>query len=166
MDGGAWKAAIHGVAEGRTRLSDFTFTFHFHALEKEMATHSSVLAWRIPGTGEPSGLPSMGSHRVGHDWSDLAAAAVGWWSFHTWTQDPSTQIWECLVPWYFVSAKAQLEAWPSLYCVRGCDGGDGELGRQARSLYQNAGCLRAAGFSHFPLHWQVFTAYFFNWPTI
>ena len=76
MDGGAWKAAVHGVAEGRTRLSDFTFTFHFHALGKEMATHSSVPAWRIPGTGEPGGLPSMGSHRVGHDWSDLAAAAV------------------------------------------------------------------------------------------
>ena len=73
MDGGAWKAAVHGVIEGRTRLSDFTFTFHFHALEKEMATHSGVLAWRIPGTGEPDGLPSMGSHRVGHDWSDLAA---------------------------------------------------------------------------------------------
>ena len=67
MDGGAWKAAVHGVAEGRTRLSDFTFTFHFHALEKEMATHSSVLAWRIPGMGEPGGLPSMGSHIVGHD---------------------------------------------------------------------------------------------------
>ena len=67
MDGGAWKAAVHGVAEGRTRLSDFTFTFHLHALEKEMATHSSVLAWRIPETGEPGGLPSMGSHRVGHD---------------------------------------------------------------------------------------------------
>ena len=67
MDGGAWKAAVHGVAEGQTRLSDFTFTFHFHALEKEMATHSSVLAWRISGTGEPSGLPFMGSHRVGHD---------------------------------------------------------------------------------------------------
>jgi len=67
MDGGAWRAAVHGLAEGRTRLSDFTFTFHFHALEKEMATHSSVLAWRIPGTGEPGGLPSMGSHRVGHD---------------------------------------------------------------------------------------------------
>ena len=61
MDGGAWKAAVHGVAEGRTRLSDFTFTFYFHALEKEMATHSSVLAWRIPGTGEPGGLPFMGS---------------------------------------------------------------------------------------------------------
>ena len=67
MDGGAWYAAVHGVAEGQTRLSDFTLTFHFHALEKEMATHSSVLAWRIPGTGEPGGLPSLGSHRVGHD---------------------------------------------------------------------------------------------------
>ena len=76
MDGGAWKAAVHGVAEGRTQLSDFTFTFHFHALEKEMATHSSVLAWRIPGTGEPGGLPSMGSHRVRHDWSDLAVAVA------------------------------------------------------------------------------------------
>ena len=75
MDGGAWKAAVHGVAEDWTRLSDFTFTFHFHALEKEMATHSSVLAWRIPGMGEPDGLPSMGLHRVRHDWSDLAAAA-------------------------------------------------------------------------------------------
>ena len=76
MDGGAWKAAVHGVAKSLTQLSDFTFTFHFHALEKEMATHSKVLAWRIPGTGEPGGLPSMGSHRVGHDWSDLAAAAA------------------------------------------------------------------------------------------
>ena len=67
MDGGAWKAAVHGVAEGRTRLSDITFTSHSHALEKEMATHSSVLGWRIPGTGEPGGLLSMGSHRVRHD---------------------------------------------------------------------------------------------------
>ena len=67
MDGGAWWAAVHGVARSRTRLSDFTLFFHFHALEKEMATHSSVLAWRIPGTGESGGLPSMGSHRVGHD---------------------------------------------------------------------------------------------------
>ena len=67
MDGGAWWAAVHGVAKSWTRLSDLTFTFHFHALEKEVATHSSVLAWRIPETGEPVGLPSMGSHRVGHD---------------------------------------------------------------------------------------------------
>ena len=74
MDGGSWKAAVHGVAEGQTWLSDFRFTFHFHALEKERATHSSVLAWRIPGMGEPAGLPSMGLHRVGHDWSDLAVA--------------------------------------------------------------------------------------------
>ena len=75
MDGGAWWAAVHGVTSSRTWLSDFTFTFHVHALEEEMATHSSVLAWRIPGTGEPGGLPSMGLHRVGHDWNDLAAAA-------------------------------------------------------------------------------------------
>ena len=75
LDGGAWWAAVHGVTKSQTRLSNFTFTFHFHVLEKEMATHSSVLAWRIPGTGEPGGLPSMGSHRVGHNWSDLAAAS-------------------------------------------------------------------------------------------
>ena len=75
MDGGTWWAAVHGVAKSQTWMSDFTFTFHFHALEKKMATHSSVLAWRIPGMGEPGGLPSMGSHRVRHNWSDLAAAA-------------------------------------------------------------------------------------------
>ena len=81
MDGGAWWAAVQGIAESWTRLGDFTFTFHFHALEKEMATHSSALAWRIPGMGKPGELPSLGSHRVGHD---LAAAAayfpgdVGW----------------------------------------------------------------------------------------
>ena len=67
MDGGAWWAAVHEVAKSQTQLSELTLTFHFRALEKEMATHSSVLAWRIPGTGEPGGLPSMGSHRVGHD---------------------------------------------------------------------------------------------------
>ena len=76
----AWKIPwveepVHGFAKSQTWLSDFVFTLHFHALKKEMATHSSVLAWRIPGTGEPGGLLSMGSHRVGHDWSDLAAAA-------------------------------------------------------------------------------------------
>ena len=67
MDGGAWYVAVHGVTKSGTRLNDFTFPFHFHALEKEMAIHSSVLAWRIPGTTGPGGLPSMGSHRVGHD---------------------------------------------------------------------------------------------------
>ena len=76
MDEGVWWAAAHGVTKRWTRLSNFTFTFHFHALEKEMATHSSVLAWRIPGTGEPGGRLSLGSHRVGHDWSDAAAAAA------------------------------------------------------------------------------------------
>ena len=86
MDGGAWKAAVHGFAKSWTWLSDFTFTFHFHALEKEMATHSSVLAWRILGTAEPGRLLSTGLHRVGHDWSDLAAAAA------------SPGIWE---RWYF-----------------------------------------------------------------
>ena len=82
MDWGAWWAAVHGVTRSQTRLSDFTFTFHFHALEKEMAAQSSVLAWRIPGTGEPGGLPSMGLHRVGHDWSDIAAAAADY--FNDW----------------------------------------------------------------------------------
>ena len=75
MDRGAWRAAVHGVARSQRRLSDFAFTFHFHALEKELAAHYSVLAWRIPGTGEPGGLSSMGSHRVRHDWSDSAVAA-------------------------------------------------------------------------------------------
>ena len=82
MDGRAWWTTIHGVTKSRTGLRNFTFTFHSHALEKEMATHSSVFAWRIPGTREPGGLPSMGSQRVGHDWSDLAAAAsIIWYLF-------------------------------------------------------------------------------------
>ena len=93
MDGGAWWTAVHGVTKSQTGLSYFTFTFHFHALEKEMATHSSVPAWRIPGMAEPGGLPSMGSHRVGHDWSDLAAAAAACYTvgacwlfvFYVWT---------------------------------------------------------------------------------
>ena len=78
MDGGAWWAAVHGVAKSQTWLSDLTFTFHFRALEKEMATHSSVLAWRIPGMVEPGGLTSTGLHRVRHDWRDLTAAAEEW----------------------------------------------------------------------------------------
>ena len=92
MDGGAWRAAVHRVAKSRTRVSDFTFTFHFHALEKEIATHSSVLAWRIPGTVEPGRLPSMGSHRIGYDWSDLAASAAAPYSglLHLLTPLPSS----------------------------------------------------------------------------
>ena len=104
MDGGAWWAVVHGVARSWTRLSDCTFNFHFHALEKEMATHSNVLAWRIPGKREPGGLPSMGSHRVGHNWSDLAAAAAratwGWklevWWSHSGHRGHAEQ--QCLVP--------------------------------------------------------------------
>jgi len=76
MDGGTWQASVHGVSKSQARLNYFTFTFHFHVLEKEIATHSSILAWRIPGTVEPGGLHSLGSDRVGHDWSDLEAAAA------------------------------------------------------------------------------------------
>ena len=106
MDGGAWWAAVHGVAGSRTQLSDLTFTFHFHALEKEMATHSSVLAWRTPGMGEPGGLPSMGSHRVGHDWSNLAAAAALYLNFYllrilnNWYH----------IKWYQLSLSTKVEA--------------------------------------------------------
>ena len=81
MDWGVWWAVVHGVAKSWTWLNDFTFTFHFHALEKEMATHSSVLAWRIPGTGEPGGLPSMGSHRVRHDWRNSSSSSSLWFTF-------------------------------------------------------------------------------------
>ena len=97
MDEGAWWAAVHGVAKSRTRLSDFTFTFHFPALEKEMATHTSVLAWRIPGMGEPRGLTSLGSHRVGHDWSDLAAVAADITMYKWLEHQPLTL--EFLRPW-------------------------------------------------------------------
>ena len=106
MDGRAWWAAVHGVAKSRTRLSDFTFTFHFHTLEKEMATHSSVPAWRIPGTGEPGGLPSMGSHRVGHDWSDAAAAVAA----------------HCIPNFWFREKRVWLQrhlCWGRQFCRRG-----------------------------------------------
>ena len=94
MDGGAWWAAVHGVARSQTWLSNFTLTFHFYALEEEMATHSSVLAWRISWTEEPGGLLSMGSHRVGHDWSDLAAVAAAAYNlpFPSWASLPLLSI--------------------------------------------------------------------------
>ena len=91
MDGGAWWAAAHGVAKSWTRPRDFTFTFHFHAFEKKKATHSSVLAWRIPGTGEPGALPSMGSHRVGHDWSDLVVVVDKWFIQTAWKEQTKTE---------------------------------------------------------------------------
>ena len=93
MDRGAWWAAVHGVMKSQTRLSDFPFTLHFHALEKEMATHSSVLAWRIPRLGDPGGLPSMGSHRVGHDCDLVAAAAVVAAACMRQNQDTNTGCW-------------------------------------------------------------------------
>ena len=115
-NGGAWWAAVYGVTQSRTRLSDFTLTFHFHALEKEMATHSSILAWRIPGMVEPGGLPSMGSHRVGHYWSDSAAAAAATSIYthkHSYVLGWEAQLTECLkqkirnTPWCVL----QVECW-------------------------------------------------------
>ena len=111
MDGGAWWAAVHGVAKSRTRLSHFTFTFHFHALEKEMATHSSVLAWRISGPVEPGGLPSKGSHRVGHDWSNLAAAAASLqWVTPDWSKSMTFSL-QWLASSYHMTAP---------FCPMGC----------------------------------------------
>ena len=109
MDGRAWWTAVHGFAKSWTWLSDFTFTFHFHALEKELATHSSVLAWRIPGTGEPGGLPSMGLHRVGHDWSDLAAAAAAF-----------EHIEGLDMKWQYSSAPEEVQEGLSLLDKQGC----------------------------------------------
>ena len=104
-----WVEEPGRLQSSRTRLSDFTFTFHLHALEKEMATHSSVLAWRIPGTGEPGRLPSVGSHRVGHDWSGLAAAAAaaGWTQRHTPSECEASQyppyIKLCLTSYFWLT---------------------------------------------------------------
>ena len=118
MDGGAWKAAVHRFTMSRTqRLSDFTFTFHFHALEKEMATHSSVLAWRIPGTGKPGGLPSMGSHRVGHYWSDLAAAAAASKQVIHITQAQAS----CTYPWLLLPVFNQ-GTWEQMDDMLSCQG--------------------------------------------
>ena len=123
MNRGVWQATVHGVAESRTRLSDFTFAFYFHALEKEMATHSSVLAWRIPGTGQPGGLPSLGSHRVGHDWSDLAAATerLPLHLFTSWDTREAPQWWVhllirivCTAP--RVNPKVNCGLWVKIMC--------------------------------------------------
>ena len=116
MDRGAWWAAVPRITKSQTRLSDSTFTFHFHASEKEMATHSRVLAWRIPGTGEPGGLPSVGSWRVRHDWSDLAAAAARqetkqWWRWRKWTE------------WRF--GRKNLQAWCRIECGARIGWGEG-----------------------------------------
>ena len=116
MDGGAWWAAVHGVAKSRTRLSDFTFTFHLHALEKEMATHSSVLAWRIPGTGEPGGLPSMASHRVGHNKRLSSSSSSCRSSEITWVE---SVINTAVIPQTIAAAKS-LQSCPTL-----CDPRDG-----------------------------------------
>ena len=112
IDGGAWWAAVHGVAKSQTWLSNFTFTFHFHALEKEMTIHSSVLAWRIPGTGEPGELPSMGSRGVGHDWSDLAAAAAAQYIMTT-----SVVTYRC-EGWTIKKAECQRTNTFELWCCR------------------------------------------------
>ena len=111
VDGGAWWAAVHGVTKSRTRLSNFTFAFHFHALEKEMATHSSVLAWRIPGTGEPHGLLSMGSHRVRHDWSDLAAVAAG----SVWSKTAVVWVLKIILSWFSGSSPEKVACSQSWY---------------------------------------------------
>ena len=161
MDGGACWAAVHGVDKSRTWLSDFTFTFHFHALEKELATHSSVLAWRIPGMGEPGGLLSMGLHRVGHDWSNLAAAAAGeeeeevyqisldpqfslcsrsrgqrgrWRRNATWLMPPKSRRWWSAT---FLSATSQLRWWTSGCPLR--SGLSSTLLNQTLSRYQGWG---------------------------
>ena len=112
-----------GVPRSLTLLSDFTFTFHFHALEREMATHSSVLAWRIPGTGEPGGLPSMGSHRVWHDWSDLAAATAVFISIFMinelmsklYLRDSYDVIMKCKQFTYFLCVKSTITSWALVY---------------------------------------------------
>ena len=116
MDSGAWWTTVHGVAKSRTRLSNFTFTLHFHALEKEMATHSSVLVWRIPGAGEPGGLLSMEPHRVGHDWSNLAAAAAGLPVHHQlpeFTQTHVHQVGDAIQPSHPLSSPSPLAPHPS-----------------------------------------------------
>ena len=124
MDRGAWRAAVHGVAKSQTWLSDFTFTFHFHALEKEMATHSSVLAWRIQWMEKPGGLQSMGSHRVRHDWSDLVVVVVVIYILYVYSWDFYVTLFHiycplspCLCPFFpfiFVGCVSVTQACPTL----------------------------------------------------
>ena len=118
VDGGAWWAAVREVAKSRTWLSDFTFTFHFHALEKEIATHSRVLAWRIPGMGEPGGLPSIGSHRVRHTWSDLAAAAM-FYIAAIFKEYPKTVLSNqiCLLLFYLCCEAKPFYGWTIPHCT-------------------------------------------------
>ena len=113
MDGGAWQAAVHGVTKSQTWLSNFIFTFYFHALEKEMATHSIVLAWRIPGMAEPGGLLSMGLHRVGHNWRDLAAAAAP--THHPFSDPPTEWPSSFQSTLLFIHLSAQPPICPSLW---------------------------------------------------
>ena len=114
MDGRAWWAAVNGVAKSQIWLSDFTFTFHFHALEKEMATHSSILAWRIPGIEEPGGLRSMGLHRVRHNWSDLAAVAAASMTakyLQSLYCHIVLELSPCLTPWWDEALLLMERAW-------------------------------------------------------
>ena len=122
MDRGAWCAAVHGVAGSRTRLSDFTFAFHFDALEREMATHSSVLAWRIPGTGEPGGLPSIGSRGVRHDWRDLAAVYTdsgipGVFSFSLYCSEVIYQYHSSLFLFFLIARSSELVEFSYFKCL-------------------------------------------------
>ena len=127
MDGGVWWAAVHGVAKSRTRLSDFIFIFHFHVLEKEMAPNSSTLAWKIPWMEEPGGLPSMGSHRVRHNWSDLAAAAATfkypWTSqsctiFIVFTMVQITIIFHLVVPTFTPAQLLSIVCWVQEFLIK------------------------------------------------
>ena len=144
MDEGAWWAAVHGVAKSQTWLSDSTFTFHFHALKKEMATHSSVLAWRIPGMGEPGGLPSMGSHRVGHDWNDLAAAGATEIYIRCWLSRSTISLYN--VPYFYHQINySKVKSMNRPPCH--------SLPHQCPSCISNSNLLSKANLSSFFLPW-------------
>ena len=137
MDGGAWWTAAHGVAKSQSQLSNFTFTFHFHALEKEMATHSNVLALRILGMREPGGQPSMGSHRVGHDWSDLAPAACSEnKSESRIVMSDSLQPHELYSPWYSPDQNTGTGSLSLLQGIFPTQGSDPGLPHCKQILYQ------------------------------